>query len=81
MIGVGHKSAVGTVVFRKTRYLIIIPLDSRKSKVVTAEFAKYLLEHPIYLRKTITYGNGMEMAFHKWMTKKTGIDIYLAHPY
>ena len=81
MIGVGHKSAVGTVVDRKTRYLIIIPLNSRKSKVVTAAFAKYLLEHPAYLRKTMTYDNGMEMAFHKWLTKKTGMDIYFAHPY
>lgn len=81
MIGVGHKSAVGTVVDRKTRYLIIIPLDSRKSKAVTAAFAKYLLEHPAYLRKSMTYDNGMEMAFHKWLTKKTGMDIYFAHPY
>jgi IS30 family transposase len=23
----------------------------------------------------------MEMANHKWLTDKTGIDIYFAHPY
>jgi len=81
MIGVGHKSAIGTVVDRKTRFLIVIPIDSRKSKAVTSAFAKFLLEQPAYLRKTMTYDNGMEMAFHKWLTKKTGIDIYFAHPY
>jgi IS30 family transposase len=29
----------------------------------------------------MTYDNGMEMANHKWLTDKTGIDIYFAHPY
>ena len=81
MIGVGHKSAIGTVVDRKTRFLIIIPLESRKSKAVTRTFAKFLLEQPDYLRKSMTYDNGMEMAFHKWLTAKTGMPIYFAHPY
>jgi IS30 family transposase len=81
MIGVGHKSAIGTIVDRKTRFLTIVPLESRKSKVVTAAFAKFLLKQPAYLRKTMTYDNGMEMAFHKWLTKKTGMAIYFAHPY
>jgi IS30 family transposase len=26
----------------------------------------------------MTYDNGMEMANHKWLTDKTGIDIYFA---
>ena len=29
----------------------------------------------------MTYDNGMEMANHQWLTNKTGIDIYFAHPY
>ena len=81
MIGVGQKSAIGTIVDRKTRYLIMIKIPNRKSKTVTAEFAKYLLKHPQYLRKTMTYDNGMEMANHQWLTKKTKMDIYFAHPY
>jgi len=32
-------------------------------------------------KKTITYGNVSEMANHKWFTKKTGIQVYFAHPY
>lgn len=81
MIGVGQKSAIGTLVDRKTRVVIMIKIPNRKSKTVTAEFAKYLLKHPQYLRKTMTYDNGIEMANHKWLTKKTGMDIYFAHPY
>ncbi len=81
MIGVGQKSAIGTIVDRKTRCVTMIKIPNRKSKTVTAEFAKFLLKHPQYLRKTMTYDNGMEMANHKWLTKKTGMDIYFAHPY
>jgi len=81
MIGVGQKSAIGTIVDRKTRRVIIVKIPNRKSKTVTEEFAKYLLKHPQYLRKTMTYDNGIEMANHKWLTKITGMDIYFAHPY
>lgn len=81
MIGVGQKSAIGTLVDRKTRYVIMIKIPNRKSKTVTEEFAKYLLKHPQYLRKSMTYDNGLEMANHKWLTQKTKMDIYFAHPY
>ena len=81
MIGVGQKSAIGTIVDRKTRFLIIVKINNRKSKTVTQEFAKLLNKQPKYLRKTMTYDNGIEMANHKWLSKKTGMDIYFAHPY
>jgi len=29
----------------------------------------------------MTHDNGLEMANHKWLTNKTGLDIYFAHPY
>jgi len=81
MIGVGQKSAIGTMVDRKTRCVMMIKIPNRKSKTVTREFARQLLKHPKYLRKTMTYDNGLEMANHKWLTKTTGMDIYFAHPY
>lgn len=81
MIGVAHKSAIGTIVDRKTRYIIIVKIPNRKSKTVTQEFAKHLNKQPKYLRKTMTYDNGIEMANHKWLSENTGMDIYFAHPY
>ncbi|CAN1553133.1 Tra8 Transposase and inactivated derivatives, IS30 family [Flavobacteriaceae bacterium] len=81
MIGVAHKSAIGTIVDRKTRYVIIVKIPNRKSKTVTQEFAKHLNNQPKYLRKTMTYDNGIEMANHKWLSENTGMDIYFAHPY
>jgi transposase, IS30 family len=81
MIGVGQKSAIGTIVDRKTRFLTIVKIENRKSKTVTQEFALQLNKQPQYLRKTMTYDNGLEMANHKWLTQNTGMDIYFAHPY
>jgi IS30 family transposase len=81
MIGVGQKSAIATVVERKTRFTFIMKIDNRKSKTVTKAFAKSLNTLPKKLKKSMTYDNGMEMANHKWLSNKTGIDIYFAHPY
>jgi len=46
MIGIGKKSAIGTIVDRKTRFLIIVKINNRKSKTVTQEFAMHLNKQP-----------------------------------
>ena len=81
MIGIGQKSAIGTIVERKTRYTFIVKLTNRKSETVTHQFAKYLNSLPKYILKTMTYDNGMEMANHQWLSDNTGMDIYFANPY
>jgi IS30 family transposase len=81
MIGEGQKSALATLVDRKTRYVYIRKIPDRKSKTVTQIFAQIFNNQPKYLSRTMTYDNGMEMANHKWLSDQTGIDIYFAHPY
>lgn len=81
MIGAGQKSAIGTIVERKTRYTFIVKIENRKSKTVTQQFAKLLNTLPKKIRKTMTYDNGIEMANHKWLSNNTGMDIYFANPY
>lgn len=81
MIGIKQASSIGTMVERKTRFVRIVKLKDRKSQTATHAFKKQV-EHmdPIF-RKTLTYDNGSEMANHKWFTKKTGMQVYFAHPY
>ena len=81
MIGLGQKSAIGTIVERKTRYTFIIKLENRKSQTVTQQFAKYLTTLPKYILKSMTYDNGMEMANHKWLSNNTGMQIFFANPF
>jgi len=81
IIGKGQTSAIGTLVERVTRFTLIIPLESRKSKHVVEQFSHRLNELPEVLRKSMTYDNGVEMAAHKTFTKKTKMPVYFANPY
>lgn len=81
VIGKGQKSAIGTIVERKSRFVCIIKLKDRKSATVTKQFAKILKGFNQNLIKTMTYDNGVEMAKHKEFTKETGIKVYFADPY
>jgi transposase, IS30 family len=81
VIGRGQKSAIATVVERKTRFVYMIPVRSRHTKVVTKAIATTMKKLNPEFRKTMTHDNGTEMANHKWLTDKTGIDIYFANPY
>lgn len=81
VIGKGQKSAIATIVERKSRFTYICKLKNRTSKVVTIAMVKKFNELPKQMIKTMTYDNGTEMANHKWLTKKTGIEVFFAHPY
>jgi transposase, IS30 family len=81
MIGIKQGSAIGTLVERKTRFTYILKLANKKSNTVTSAFSKALKLLGQNWRKTLTYDNGVEMAYHKKLTAKTGMDVYFAHPY
>jgi transposase, IS30 family len=81
VIGKDQKSAIGTLVERKLRYTMIIPLKSKKSEHVVEEFAKRLNALPQSLRRTLTYDNGVEFTMHKHFTELTNMPVYFAHPY
>ncbi len=81
VIGKGQKSAIGTVVERKSRFTYIVKLKNRKSDTVRKQFAKKFLALDKNLTKTMTYDNGMEMAQHKEFSQQTGMAVYFAHPY
>lgn len=81
MIGKNHKSAIGTIVERKSRYTIIVKLESKKADEVAKMFSEKLNQLQPVFKKTLTYDNGIEMAKHENITQNTGMKIYFAHPY
>ncbi|MCK8482325.1 IS30 family transposase [Psychroserpens algicola] len=81
VIGKGQKSAIGTIVERKSRYTLIIKLSSRKSDEVAKMFSKKLNQLNSIFKKSMTYDNGIEMARHEKITQNTGMKIYFANPY
>ena len=69
-----HKSAIGTIVERKSRFTIIIKLKSKKVEEVAKIFSKKLNQLNSLFKKTMTYDNGIEMAKHEKITQKTAHD-------
>lgn len=81
IIGKNHQSAIGTLVERTTRFLIIVPLKKRDATSVRKAFEKAFKNIPKHLKLSLTYDNGAEMAQHGIFTKNTKIKVYFAHPY
>ena len=59
------KSAIGTIVERKSRYTLIIKLKSKKAMEVVKMFSKILNRLNPIRKKSMTYNNGIEMARHQ----------------
>ena len=80
IVGKNHKSAMGTVVERKTRAVIMVKLKGQDAESVRKAFEQELGNLPEQMRLSMTYDNGKEMAQHKLFTQNTKIKVYFCHP-
>ena len=80
IIGKNNRSALGTLVERTTRTIILIPVKSKEAEVVAKAFAKEVKKLPKQMKLSMTYDQGREMAKHKLFTDITGVKVYFAHP-
>lgn len=74
-------TAIGTLVERTTRFLLLVPLKAHDAYTVRNEFAKTLKQLPAALKLSLTYDRGSEMAEHKLFTKQTRVQVYFADPH
>jgi Transposase and inactivated derivatives, IS30 family len=81
IIGKDHKSAIGTLVERSTRAVILVHLKDKNAETVRKAFEKEFKKLPKLMKKSLTYDNGTEMAQHKLFTKNTKVQVYFTHPY
>ena len=81
MQGSMNKSAIGTLVERKTRLTLIVKLKHKDAASVRQAFTHKLNRLPETLKKSLTYDQGQEMAEHKIFTQDTKIQVYFAHPH
>jgi transposase, IS30 family len=81
IMGKDHRSAIGTLVERTTRTVIMVHLKSKDAESVRRAFAKEFKKVPKQLAKSLTYDRGCEMSQHKLFTAETEIQVYFAHPY
>lgn len=80
IVGKYKRSAIGTLVERTTRYVILVPLKAKDATSVREAYAREFQKLPKEIVKTLTYDQGKEMSEHKQFTIDTGIQVYFAHP-
>lgn len=80
VIGKGQKSAVLTMIERKTNMFLQTKLTSKKPDVVAKAAWRLLLPYKDNVL-TITTDNGSEFMNHQWLTKHIGAIVYFADPF
>ena len=81
VIGRGQKSAVATLVERRTRYLMLAALPGgRTAPEVRDALVGKILTLPEHLRRSLTWDRGHEMAEHLQFTIDTGVAVYFCDP-
>lgn len=80
LVGRWKRSALGTLVERTTRNVILVPLKTHHAPDVRLGFAKEMRQVPKQMKKTLTYDRGREMTEHKLFTKATKVKVYFCHP-
>lgn len=80
IIGKEHKSALLTLVERKSLFTVIIKLENKTAEAVVKAITRNLslLKQKV---KTITFDNVLEFAEHEVISKNLDAKIYFAHPY
>lgn len=79
--GRANRSAVGTLVERTTRVVLLARLPALDSLGVCRGFARKLARVPAPLRHSLTYDQGREMARHELLRKRLRLQTYFADPH
>ena len=79
--GAFNRSAVGTVVERKTRFVVLCRMGGCTAQDAVEGFARQMKKVPACLRESLTYDRGSEMAAHAELARRLNIDIWFADPY
>jgi IS30 family transposase len=78
IMGAGNRTAIGTLVERSTRFLILLALpDAVGSAEAVREAIGTSLERlPAGVRRTLTWDQGKELALHQQITTATGAGVF-----
>jgi IS30 family transposase len=82
ILGKDNRSAVGTLVERSTRFVLLLHLPNGHGALdVEAAMRKAITTLPRELVRSITWDQGGEMARHVDFTVKTGVPVYFCDPH
>ncbi|MBT8163895.1 IS30 family transposase [Arthrobacter sp. GN70] len=79
--GAHNQSAIGTLVERTTRYVMLVHLPGdHTAETVRDGLIKTMSTLPAHLRGSLTWDQGSEMAGHKAFTMATDMQVYFCDP-
>jgi IS30 family transposase len=82
IIGAVQRSAIATLVERKTRLTVLVKLPGdHAAQSVGDALIDAFVNLPIRLRRTLTWDQGNEMFHHERIENATGLKIYFADPH
>jgi IS30 family transposase len=82
IIGRGARSAIGTLVERSSRYVMLLHLPhGRTAEDVRAALTRQISKLPAELRRTLTWDQGKEMADHVRFATDTNMQVYFCDPH
>jgi len=82
ILGKGGRSAIGTLVERSTRFVMLLHLpDGRGAEQVRDAMTAAITTLPAALRRSITWDQGSEMHQHARFSVDTGIPVYFCDPH
>ena len=79
--GAGNKSAVGVLVERSTRLVLLCKMPDASAESALAAFTAKLNRIAAPMRQTLTYDQGKEMAKHRELAKATNMRVYFCDPH
>jgi IS30 family transposase len=82
IMGSGNQSAIGTLVERTTRFVMLVHLPGdHTAETVRDGLIKTMAKLPEALRGSLTWDQGIEMALHKSFSAATDMDVYFCDPH
>lgn len=79
--GKQNRSAIATLVERKSRYLMLVPLTRFSAYDVRKAMERRFARLPVSMRRTMTYDRGSEMAEHERLRARINLEVYFADPH
>jgi transposase, IS30 family len=82
IIGKDNKSAIGTLVERATRYVMLVHLPhGRTAELVRDALTETVAGLPAHLKRSLTWDQGIEMHLHHEFSVAANIPVYFCDPH
>jgi IS30 family transposase len=82
IIGKNSRSAIGTLVERSSRYVMLLHLpNGRTAEDVADVLVKRIRDLPEHLRRSLTWDQGKEMALHANISVAAGVKVFFCDPH